>query len=208
MKIKEIIKLIIAYPGKSINWLVDGRFHNLTLIILVLTILYFVKTITYQPKIVSALFLVFGLAIIIWQMIGDAKKFSKHNPNTPKNWIKKFPSFKPKTHHINVSSVSSIETAGKIYAKKSIPLSSPLENKVNFLMKQNKIMESAIINLDEKMDNNLSEVNKKIMESLRKIDETEIIINTVISELAVGNYDLRLFSVILMICGTFLQILI
>lgn len=208
MKFRYTIKLLIAYPSKIFKWLVEGRFHNLTLIILAVTILYFFNIITYEPKIVSALFLVSGLTIIIWQMILDSMKFSKHKPNTPKNWIKKFPNFKPKTLSINVGSASTVETAGKIYAKKSIPLSSPLEDKVNFLMKQNEIMESAIINLDEKMDNKLSEVNKNIMESDRKIEETEIIINSVISEIAVGHYDLKLFSVVLMICGTFLQILI
>ena len=125
-----------------------------------------------------------------------------------KNWIKKFPGFEPKTLSINVSSAGSLETAGKIYVKKSIPLSSPLEEKVNFLMKQNEIVESLIINLDEKMDNKLSEVNKNIKELDSKIVKTENIINSMISDVTVGNYDLKLFRVVLMMCGTFLQILI
>jgi len=54
----------------------------------------------------------------------------------------------------------------------------------------------------------LSELNKSIKELDRKIVETENIINSTISDVTVGNYDLKLFSVVLMICGTFLQILI
>ena len=208
MKVWEIIKLLIAYPRKIFKWIVDGRFHNLTLIILAVTILYFVKTITYQPKIVSALFLIFGLAIIIWQMIGDSKRFPNRNLSTLKNWIKKFPGFIPTTLKINVGSASVIMTAGKAHVRVSISKEASVEEKVNYLMQQKEEMETAIINLDDKLDSELSELNKNIKELDRKIVETENIINSTISDVTVGNYDLKLFSVVLMICGTFLQILI
>lgn len=207
MKVWEIIKLMMSYPKKLFKWIVDGRFHNLTLIILAVTILYFVKAITYQPKIISALFLVFGLAIIIWQMIGDSKRFPNRNLNTLKNWIKKFPGIKPRTLKINVGSGSFITTAGKVHLRVSISKDASVEEKVNYLMQQKEEMETAIINLDDKLDSNLTELNKKIKELDRKILESENIINSTISEVTVGNYDLKLFSVISMICGTFLQIL-
>lgn len=208
MKVWEISKLIIAYPRKLFSWIVDGRFHNLTLIILVVTFLYFVKTITYQPKIVSALFLVFGLTIIIWQMIGDTKRFPNRNLNTLKNWIKKFPGFKPKNLKINLGSSSVIMTAGKAHVRVTISKDASVEEKVNYLMQQKEELETAIINLDDKLDSELSELNKSIKELDRKIVETKNIINSTISDVTVGNYDLKLFSVVLMICGTFLQILI
>ena len=208
MKIWGSIKLLIAYPRKLFKWIVDGRFHNLTLILLAITILYFVKVITYQPKFISALFLVSGLSIIIWQMIGDSKKFPNRNLNTLKNWIKKFPGIKPKTLNINVGSASVIMTGGKAHVRVSISKDAPLEEKVNYLLKQKEEMETAIIILDDKLDSKLSELNKNIKELDRKILETENIINSTISDVTVGNYDLKLFSVISMICGTFLQILI
>lgn len=208
MKIWEIIKLLFAYPRKVFRWIVDGRFHNLTLIILAVTILYFVNTITFQPKIISALFLVFGLTIIIWQMSGDSKRFPNRNPNTLKNWIKKFPGIKPRTLKINVGSASVITTSGKAHVRVSISKDASVEEKVNYLMQQKEEMETAIINLYDKLDSKLSELNKNIKELDRKIMETENMINSTILDITVGNYDLRLLSVVLMICGTFLQILI
>jgi hypothetical protein len=208
MKVREIIRLLFAYPGKIFKWIVEGRFHNLTLITLAVTILYFLSIITYKPKIVSALLLVSGLSIIIWQMIGDSKRFPNRNLNTLKNWIKKFPGFKSKNLKINVGSANIIMTAGKAHVRIGISKDASVEEKVNYLIQQKEEMETAIINLDDKLDSELSELNKNIKELDKKIIETENIINSTISEVTVGNYDLKLFSVVLMICGTFLQILI
>ena len=208
MKIWEIIKLLIAYPGKIFKWIIDGRFHNLTFIILAVTILYFLKTITYQPKIVSALFLVSGLSIIIWQMIGDSKRFSKHSPNTFKHWIKRIPRFTPKPLIIKTGVAESVGVAEKVRVKISIPESSSIEEKVNFLMRRREEMAEALDNLNDKIDDKSAKMNKKIKVVNDTIEETKKIINSTISDITVGNYDLRFLSIVLMMCGTFLQILI
>ena len=59
-----------------------------------------------------------------------------------------------------------------------------------------------------KLDTKISELNKKIKGIENKVEETKKIINATISDITVGNYDLKLLSIVLMICGTFIQILI
>jgi hypothetical protein len=141
-------------------------------------------------------------------MIGDSKRFPNRNLNTLKNWIKKFPGLKPKTLKVNVGSASVLMTGGKAHVRIGISKDASMEDKINYLLQQKEEMETAIINLDDKLDSKLSELNKSIKELDIKILETENIINSTISDVTVGNYDLKLFSVVLMICGTFLQILI
>jgi hypothetical protein len=207
--VKARIKLIVSYPDKLLIWVVkEARFHSLSIIIIIVTMLYFLNIRPFQPKVISTIFLAFGLVIIIWHLKIDAKRFSKHNPRTPINVIKKFPKLIPKTLRVNVSSASSVETAGKIYAKQSVPIGWSLEEKVNFLIRQKEKMENELIKLEDKFDRKLSEVNNSITELDKKIDNKEDIMNTIISDITIGNYDLRVFSVVLMICGTFLQILI
>ncbi len=206
---KARIKLIVGYPGKLLKWVVkEARFHNLSIIVIVITLLYFLQIIKWETQKISAELLVSGLAIIIWNLIIDAKRFSKHNPRTPLNVIKKFPKLIPKTLRVNVSSAISVETAGKIYAKQSVPIGWSLEEKVNFLIRQKEKMEDELIKLEGKLDSKLSEVSNSINQLDKKIDNKEDIINSIISDITIGNYDLRVLSVVLMICGTLMQVLI
>ena len=155
----------------------------------------------------SLLFLVFGSAIIIWQMIGDSKRFPSHDSNTIKNWIKNFPRLKPRTSKININSVSEANIATKVHVRISISKEASLEEKINYLLQQKENMETSIINLDDKLDNKIAEINNKLKKLEKKIIETENIINSTISDVTIGNYDLKLFSIVLMICGTFIQLL-
>ncbi len=208
MKIKELTGLIIRYPTKIIKWIKDGRFHNATILIFIITICYLLGKISFEPKIVSIVFLIIGLAIIIWQMIGDSKRFSEQSPNTFKFWIKKFPSIKPEGRIINESSGVIVTTGFKPHVSVSIAENASLDEKVNFLMKQKDEMETAINNVDNKLDTKVTELNKKIKGIENKVEETKKIINSTISDITVGNYDLRLLSIVLMICGTFIQMLV
>jgi len=205
---KEKIKLLARYPSKFLRWIKEGRFHNFSIIVIVATVLYLLKIITYEPKYISASLLVFGLSIIIMHMIGDAKKFSKHQPNTPKNWLEKFPPLRPKTISINVNSAGVLFLGGKAHVRISISENASLEEKVAFLLKQKEEMESSINSLDDKLDNKIAEVKKEIKGVESKIEQTQKELDSTISDITVSDYDLRLFSVVLMICGTFLQILI
>lgn len=208
MKFKVAIKLFVSYPGKIFRWITDGRFHNFTILISVVTTLYFLKVIIFQAKIISATFLVIGLSIIIWQMIGDSKRFSEQSPKTFKHWLKKFPSFKPKALNINVGTASVVCEGLKPRVRISIPENSSLEDKVNFLMRRREELENDLDNIDDKLDLKVSELKIEIKEIENRVEETTKVINSTISDVTIGNYDLRLFSIVLMICGTFLQILI
>jgi hypothetical protein len=205
---KNNIKLLVGYPSKFLRWIKEGRFHNFSFLIIVVTVLYFLEVITYQPKYISAAFLIFGLSIIIINMLADAKRFLLHKPNTPINWFKKFPPIKPKPVKINVGVASTIITTGRPHVRISISENASLEEKVAFLLKQKEEIETSIINLDDKLDNNISEFKKEIKVVEEKIEETKKVVLSTISDITIGDYDLGLFSVVLMICGTFLQILI
>jgi len=204
----KILKLILNYPGKIFNWVKGGRFHNISIIVIIITSCYLLEGITYKPKIIAAIFLIIGLSIIIWQMIGDTKRFSEQSPNTFKNWIKTFPKLKPKALIINLSDTLFITSSTKVHLRVSISEDSSIEEKVNFLMKQKDEMETAINNIGDKLDTKISEVNKKVKGIESKVEETKNIINSTISDITVGNYDLRLLSIVLMICGAFIQILV
>jgi hypothetical protein len=205
---KEYNKLLLSYTSELLRWIKEGKFHIFSIIIIVATVLYFLKIITYEPKYISAAFLIFGLSIIIMQMIGDAKRFSEHQPNTPKNWLKKRPPLKQKPRPIQINSVFENEMSSKISYSLSISENASLEKKVEFLLDRYQDMEKEIKNLGEKLDNNRAEVKNEIKDIFSKIKQIQKELDLKISHVTVSDYDLRLFSVILMICGTFLQILI
>ena len=208
MKFRVLIRLIVRYPFELLKWFIKGRFHPVWILIVVITLGYLFKIINYEPKIIAAIFIIIGLAIIIWQMIGESKRFSEQRPNTFKNWVKKIPKLKPESRKINLKGGAFIISAGKAHLRVSIPEGASIEEKVKFLMNQREAMETRISNLDDKLDSKISEVNKKIKGVENKVEESKKVINSIISDVTIGNYDLRLLSIVLMICGSFIQILI
>ena len=208
MKFRVLIRLIVRYPFELLKWFIKGKFHPVWILIVVITLSYLFKIINYEPKIIAAIFIIIGLAIIIWQMIGDTKRFSEHNPNTFKNWIKKFPKLKPKVLNINVSNTVVATISAKAHIKVSLSENAKIEEKVEFILKELDKMGTRTNQLYDELDNKISEVNKKIKEVESKVEESKKVINSIISDVTVGNYDLRLLSIVLMICGTFIQILI
>jgi len=99
-------------------------------------------------------------------------------------------------------------TAERVRVRISIPESSTIDEKIDFLMRRRDEMVEALDNLYDKVDEKINEINGKIKIINETIAETKKLLNEKISEVAISNYDLRLFSIISMICGTFLQILI
>lgn len=203
------MKSIFIWLPEFFKWLLDyGKYYILSMLIILITLCYFTGVFSFQTKIVSSVFLIAGLILIIKQMIMDAKRFSEFESRTLKNVIKKFPKFKFESIIIKTGTADYVFIGEKVRVEISIPESASIEEKVNFLMRRKVEMGNAINNLDDKLDDNISEVNKKIKEVKNLIEDTNKLINSNLAIHIVGSYDLSFLSVVLMICGSLMQILI
>ena len=208
MKIRYTLKLLVRYPSKFIRWLISGRFHPVSILVIIFTLFYFFKLINSGSKTFSVVFLSIGLGIILWQLIGDSKRFSGFNPNTFTDWLKKIPKFKGKDVVINYDTSLLVIKGHKPHIRIDIPETSSIEEKIKFLLKREKEMDTAIYSLETKFDDKIIETGNKVKRIEDKVEETKRILTSVISDVSIGNYDLRVLSIVLMICGTFLQLLI
>lgn len=109
-----IVKRVLNYLFRLLKWIAKGKFYILSLLVLVTTSLYFIRILNNNIKIVSTFFLTIGLALIIWQMVFETRRFSEHKPNTIQNWIKNFPTLKPRNINIEVNSVAVVMMGSEI----------------------------------------------------------------------------------------------
>ena len=202
----KIIVEIFSYLKRIFDWLIDGTFYLLSGMAIIITVAYYFGCSTFDPKIVSGLFLIVGIVILIWQMLLDANNYSNSNPKTFSNWIKKLPHFKPRTININVSSSASISVGSNAHIKVSISKKASTEEKLDYLLQQKEEIENHLFKLDDLFNDKIFEYKNRFKGLDEKIEQSELKINQFIAEVTISNYDIRMFSVVITLCGTLIQL--
>jgi len=157
----------------------------------------------FRPNVVSLLMTMAGLFIILTQQLSDASKFCSHKPNTFAIWVKSFPSGKPIT--VSVEGVCCAVMGGKARVTVSIAADSSIERKVDFLMRQYAALDTTIANMDDKIDEVKTSLNKADKQIKESLDENTKALNSIIASHIVGTYDLNLFGINVTMCGAVIQ---
>lgn len=184
-------------------WGAQGKYHLLSIVCIIITILYLIKLLRFVPDIVALMMTLTGLLIILRQQVKDAMKFGSQKPNTFMGWLKSFPIGEqaPVSGDIALSATVSM----KIHGKASISADATIEDKVDFLLRRDKAIDSAI----EKVDSRVDEINSLLKDVSRElhtsIDTLSTALNNTVASHAVGSYDVSLLGIILTICGTIIQ---
>ena len=184
------------------NWLWRGKFHFLSLASIAAAILYLTKVVEFYPNEISLGMALFGLLIIFVQQVLDAQEYADHRPNTPLNWLKSWP--RKRTLSGGLFDVSS-ETKDKARAKLLASPDLPLDQKVDFLLKQVDLLSDSIANVDDRVDkveSNLKANQESIHNQIGKLSDS---MKTIMAGHVVGSYDVNLFGIILTLSGTLIQ---
>jgi len=185
-------------------WIWHGKYHLLSCAAYIITVFYLTGFLKFYPTTVALLMSLLGL-FILWRLqTSDAIKFSSHKPNTFMSWLKSIPTGKPRTLSINVSSAVSTPS-GRINITSSISDDAKIERKVDFLLKQVAALYSVTAKLDEKIDSVNSSLNKAEKKVQASLDTLTTDISTIIAGHVVGAYDVNLFGINIVICGTLIQ---
>lgn len=190
------------YVKHYANWLVDGRYHLLTIDAYLATFLYCTKALTFYPSIVALLMVLAGLAIILAQQILDANEYTNHSPNTFCNWLKLvLIRKKAVSAHISVASCQ----ATAVFLAPVISVEWSTEQKVEFLLSQVTALVPAINNANNRIDvvsSALSDTEQRLQKTISTLTAS---IDKVIAGHVVGSYDLNLFGINITVCGTIIQ---
>lgn len=197
------LKSFFTRSKQIATWLWFGKYHILSIIAVIGTILYLFKFLTLFPNIVALILSLTGLVIILTQQILDAREYADHKPNTLMNWIRSY----PKQRKMNISAgIGEIAFTGmKASASISIAKDASLERKVEFLLKQFSEFESAIVKIDNKVDQVTSSLRTTEAHLNRAIGDLTSSMKSLVAGHVVGAYDLNLFGVTITICGTLIQ---
>lgn len=205
---KRMIR-IINYIKDLVKWINKGKYHWATFLVIILTIMYLLKLLTWYTSFIASIFTIIGIVIILAQQLREAKQFSYYHPNTIRNWIKSFPllilsnSEKRKLNvesHISGSSSVSAQLSSKISDK------APIESKIHWAIEEINILIYKV----EKLEKNFSISNQGLSNKIHKLSadfkNVSASVNSIIAGHTIGAYDLNLLGIMLTLCGTLIQI--
>ena len=184
-------------------WVSHGKYHLLSIASFLTTVLYLTRFLRFYPSAVALVMALAGLLIILTQQIIDATKFGSHKPNTFTGWLKSFPTGKHIT--LSVDGAVSATFSGKAHATVSISADATIEKKVDFLLRQVAVLDSAIARVDDRVDEVNSSLKKTAKEFRTSVSTLTMTLNNVIASHVVGSYDVSLFGINITICGTVIQ---
>ncbi len=199
---KKIV--LFNYLKQLLKWLLRGKFHLLTLVVVVITINYLIGYITFYPVYIASIFSILGLFIILTQQLLDAKQFSDYKPNTIRNWIKGFPKITPTEKSIS-SSITATITA-KAHLSVSISDNASLENKVAHLLNEIGLLDKRINQITDNLEKTNNEISSKSNELKSNIEKVNDVLKSLIAGHIIGSYDINFFGIVITICGTLIQI--
>jgi hypothetical protein len=182
-----------------------GKFYLLTFIVIIITFLYLLKIITFQPNIIALTFILLGLIILLLQQWKYAKQFKSFNPSTLSNIYKSSPKFNPPkemTTLINTKPLPlerSIQTVG-------ISDGATQMEKIQFLLKERENMENKIADLYERSKSTNADLKNSFSGIYNFIDKLNNSIQFSIANYIIGSYDKTLFGIVITICGNLIQI--
>jgi len=195
---------LFSYLKKIISWIILGKFHIATILVVIVTILYLIGELNYYPMYISSIFTITGITIILFQQLLDAKQFSDYKPNTFKNWISLFPS--AKQNIVNSSANLTASLSATAHLSVSVSENASLERKVEHLLKEMDSLNKQVYTINDnlKKTNNTISTNKN--ELTDKIEKVDKVIKSLIAGHIVGSYDINFFGIMITLCGTIIQI--
>ena len=198
------LRSFLNYLRQIGHWVWRGKYYILTLAAVIVTICYLAGELNFYPNIVSALLSIVGLMIILTQQILDARQFADHRPNTIRHWIMSFPIRK----RIVLSVEEGAYSVGSVKARLTVSVSkdATIENKVDFLLRQVDNIQTAIGNVDDRIDEVTASLTNKSKELKTGLDNLNASLESTIAGHIVGAYDINLFGIIITICGTLIQV--
>jgi hypothetical protein len=196
--------LSLNYIKQVANWVWRGKVHLFSIFTVIITILYIVGIIDFYPNIISATFSLIGLAIILRQLFLDASQFADQRPNTFLNWIKSFPIGKPIT--LSVEGGVSPTSILKLRWMTLFPeANATIDTKVEFLLERVKHLQDEILDFDSHIDRLDASLFNKTQELNTNLENLNKSLKTIIASHPVGDYDVNLFGIVILICGTLIQ---
>jgi hypothetical protein len=196
------IKKIFIRSKQIATWLWYGKYHILSIVAVIGTILYLCKIFTLFPNILGLVLSLTGLAIILAQQILDAREFADHKPNTLRNWFRSYPI----SRNINISATTVEFALGmKAHLSVSFAKDASMERKVEFLLRQFSEFESALAKIHDKVDQVTSSLKTTETRLNNAIGDLTSSVKSLIAGHVVGAYDLNLFGITITICGTLIQ---
>jgi hypothetical protein len=187
------------------TWIWHGKVHLLTIFTVIITILYIIVVIDIYPNIIAATFSLIGLVIILRQLFLDASLFADQKPNTFHNWIMSFPTGKPL--EIAVQDAASVSTSVKLRWMTLFPeANATIDTKVAFLVERVQHLQDEILDFDSHIDRLDASLFNKTQELNTNIENLNKSLKTTIASHPVGAYDLNLFGIVILICGTLIQL--
>ena len=184
-------------------WILHGKYYILSIASFLATILYLIGILKFYPRAVALIMTLSGLLILITQQIIDAKKFSFHKPNTFSGWLKSFPT--KRTINLSSNGLSIAVLMDKAHLTVSISDDATIEKKVDFLLRQVAVLDSAIGRVDDRVDEVKSMMLKTSKQLQASVSTVEMTLNQIIASHVVGSYDIMLFGINITICGTIIQ---
>jgi peptidoglycan hydrolase CwlO-like protein len=185
------------------NWVWRGKFHLLTIFAVIITILYIIGVWDFHTNIVATTFSLIGLAIILRQLYLDASQFADQRSNTFRNWIMSFPTGKPL--EVVVQDTLPLTSIARGHVMDSLPANATYDTKVDFLLKRVDNIQYEIVDVDNRIDEVNVSITEKTKELNTNIENHNKSLKTLIAGHPVGAYDVNLFGIVILICGTLIQ---
>ena len=195
---------LLNYLNRILKWFVLGKYHLLTIFVVIITIGYLIGMVSFYPIYISSIFSITGLTIILFQQLLDARQYSDHKPNTFKNWISSFPSIKPRVANLSANMSTSISV--KAHLSVSISENASLENKVAHLLREVESLDKRMITITDNLEKTNKELLNKSKELAGNIEKVSSVLKSLIAGHIVGSYDINFFGIIITICGTLIQL--
>jgi predicted PolB exonuclease-like 3'-5' exonuclease len=159
----------------------------------------------FHPNYVAAIFSLIGLSIILRQLFTDASQFADQKPNTFLNWIKSFPTGKP----TSLSEEGGVSPTSILTLRWMTPFpeaNATTDTKVEFLLKRVKNLQDEILDFDSHIGRLDAALFNKTQELNTNIENLNKSLKTIIASHPVGVYDVNLFGIVILICGTLIQL--
>lgn len=198
-----MIKRLTNRTGMIAVWLWNGKWHILSFIAAVITVLYLLKLLNFYPNTVAIFLSLTGLLIILMQQVIDARLFAYHKPNTVHNWIRSFP--RSRIISIKGSAIGVATVIGKARIQVLAAKGASSEQKIEFLLKRVEELQDSVANVDDKVDQVKASFKNIQNEFQQNIDGLSSSIKSLVAGHIVGSYDLNLFGITITICGTLIQ---
>jgi hypothetical protein len=133
----------------------------------------------------------------------DARQFADRKPNTFRNWLKSC----PLTDGRIAASVGVAlgEATLKAHATVSFAKDASIEEKVEFLLRQARVHDSAIARVDDRVDELRSSLKTSEKSLEMAVEQLSSSLRTIIAGHVVGAYDINLCGITMTICGTVIQ---